>query len=237
MATQNVFNQIYDEVRKTGLHYEIKESGGSLIIRISSDSRHQFNQNKEKFKFRTSRTFNGSNNVNWRSPKTFEENSCSRPSFPDIAFFRSTPPPTAPPPTQRTTASSPSTPAAAATAVSASLPPETMTTETYRNPAGDITQPQITSTPVNPFRLTRRQIEFPATPTLLYPSSRPPALNSNISVSPSQASTISTLESSEAVSTTLETSETRIPMTEENKKALIQLMALYTRKGNSHYKC
>jgi hypothetical protein len=129
MATQNVFNQIYDEVRKTGLPYQIKESGGSLIIRISSDSRQQFNQNKEKFKFSTSRTFNGSNNVNWRSPKTFEENSCSRPSFPDITLFRSTPPTTAPPPTQRTTASSPST-SDAATAVSATQHPQ----KTYRGP-------------------------------------------------------------------------------------------------------
>ena len=89
-------SSLYEEVRRIGLPYQIKESGGAIVIRIFSDRKYQFNQNQEKFRFHSSRTFNGSSNANWRSPQNFSENSFSnKPSahFPNITFFQSTPPP------------------------------------------------------------------------------------------------------------------------------------------------
>ena len=72
---------------------QIKESGGSVLIKISSKNFQQFSNSNEKFRFHTSRTLNGSNNQNWRSPQNFQEKSIlSGTSFPDINFFRSTPP-------------------------------------------------------------------------------------------------------------------------------------------------
>ena len=110
--------------------------------------------------------------LDWRSRKTFEDNSCSRPSFPDITFFWSTPPPqnTA---AQTIAALTPSSPAAAATVSASPAPPKAITRATSSNPTtsskpefhfqGETTQ--INSTSSNPFRLTRRQIVFSATPT------------------------------------------------------------------------
>ena len=54
----------------------------------------QLQQKKEKFRFNSVRTFNGSDNLNWRAPQTYNEDFLtSRTPFPDISFFRNTPPP------------------------------------------------------------------------------------------------------------------------------------------------
>ena len=102
MADHELVNHLYQQVRQLGLPYQIKESGGSIMIRISSDNKHYFHQDKEKFRFHTMRTFNGSSNSNWRTPQNYEENSFANndSSFPDIKFFRTTPPPqtSTPPP-------------------------------------------------------------------------------------------------------------------------------------------
>jgi hypothetical protein len=88
-------NPVYKTIRELGFSYEIKESGGSVIIKIESLVKPQlFNNSKEKFQFQTTRTLNGSENRNWRSPQNYEKNSyLPRKSFPDINFFQSTPPP------------------------------------------------------------------------------------------------------------------------------------------------
>ena len=91
MAASNVFNSVYEEVRKIGLPYQIKESGGSVLIKISSDIKHQYNQERGKFRFNTVRTFGGSENKNWRSPISYDDNSVrifSRINFPDITFLK-----------------------------------------------------------------------------------------------------------------------------------------------------
>ena len=100
-----VFNSVYEEVRKIGLPYQIKESGGSVLIKISSDIKHQYNQERGKFRFNTVRTFGGSENKNWRSPISYDENSersFNRINFPDITFFQDTPPPQRPLPSSTT---------------------------------------------------------------------------------------------------------------------------------------
>ena len=97
MAACQNFNQLYKKVRELGLPYEIKESEGSVIIKITADTNYSFrNHNK--------RTLNGSNTSNWRDPQHFHEQSIIRsPSFPTLNFFQTTPPPksaplTPPPP-------------------------------------------------------------------------------------------------------------------------------------------
>ena len=91
MSDSFQFNQLYESVRVLGLPYEIKESGGSVIIKIASNANQtKFRHTNEKFRFLTTRTFNGSSNQNWRTPISLNP---IRTSFPDISFFRSTPPP------------------------------------------------------------------------------------------------------------------------------------------------
>jgi hypothetical protein len=114
----STFNPLYKQVRQLGLPYQIKESAASIIIKISSKTQqHQFNNSREKFRFHTTRTYNGSNNPNWRSPLNFEENLILlRTSFPDISFFQSTPPPShrvTPPPPPASTCPPSSTPTTA----------------------------------------------------------------------------------------------------------------------------
>ena len=134
---------VYQKVRELGLPYQIKETEGSVIIKITSSSQYQnFQQTKEKFRFQTTRTFNGSSNPNWRAHQTYNETSLVlKTDFPDINFFRRTPPPQCkpsppprpvdttppPPPTPRDRAppsppprdtSPPSTPPASATSPS-----------------------------------------------------------------------------------------------------------------------
>ena len=78
------------------------------MIKISSNTNQKkFHHPNEKFRFHSTRTFQGSNNSNWRAPENHQEaSSVTRTSFPDISFFRSTPPPsdTAPPPPPPVTA-------------------------------------------------------------------------------------------------------------------------------------
>ena len=91
-----MFDQLYENVRDLGLPYKISESGGSVIIKISSNIKQsqQLQQKKEKFRFNSVRTINGSDNLNWRAPQTYNEDFLtSRTPFPDISFFRNTPPP------------------------------------------------------------------------------------------------------------------------------------------------
>ena len=88
-------NQVYEKVRDLGLPYEIKESGGSVLIKIAltpNINQLQFHHPKEKFRFLTTRTLHGSQTPNWRAPKSYNENSVpNQTSFPDISFFRNTP--------------------------------------------------------------------------------------------------------------------------------------------------
>ena len=131
MAVHGIFDPVYEQVRKLGLNYQIKESGGSVMIRISSNKQQNVKQgSKEKFRFQTSRTFDGSSNLNWRIPtqsdKFCENNSINKPPFPTIDFFQCTPPPRKtciPPPTPPpvTACILPPTP----TTVTACFPPPT----------------------------------------------------------------------------------------------------------------
>ena len=209
------FNSLYEHVRQLGLPYQIKESGGSINIKISSKiQQHQFSNSREKFRFHTTRTFNGSNNLNWRSSQNFEENSLlSRTTFPDINFFQSTPPPSyavPPPPPPASACPTASTPA---TVLSADHDPnqtvnrgEPRTEPIFGNPAkfssfsflesiDNSTQPQlqetqsssVTRTPFfNPLRCSRRKIEYPKTPNLLNPtiSAKSPPQVSDVSSEP-----------------------------------------------------
>ena len=177
-----LINSVYEQVRKTGLPYQIKESGGSIVIRMSSDSKFKFKNNQEKFRFHSTRTFNGSNNTNWRSPQIFSESSfTSKPSFPDITFFQSTPPPQRLMPTPIT--SPPKRPppppptSAVKSAPESSEPASNPPTESETSPlAFKSTNKilhdgfQLTSTPLNPYRCMKRQVVFPLTPNLFTPS-------------------------------------------------------------------
>ena len=152
MAVNRHFNQLYEHVRDLGLPYEIKESGGSVIIKISADTNNNFRKKEEKFRFHNKRTLNGSNNLNWRAPENFHETSSIRnPSFPNLHFFKTTPPPQrlpSPPPPPRSL-DSPS---------AASFKPTKFYPEI-----------QLTSTPAmsNPYRIEKRCFSFPKTPNLM----------------------------------------------------------------------
>ena len=48
-ANRELYNFVYKQVRLLGLPYEIKESGGSVVIKISVDIKQQsFNKKKRK---------------------------------------------------------------------------------------------------------------------------------------------------------------------------------------------
>ena len=155
MASSYLFNSIYEQVRGLGLPYEIKESGGSVLIKISSDFKQSFSKEKEKFRFHTKRTINGSNNQNWRNPQNYQEKSIlSSPSLPDIHFFQTTPPPQRlpPPPPPRSP-------------VSRAPPQSELPNHTFAKSL------QVTSTPLlNPYRSYRRNVTFPKTPNLMNPT-------------------------------------------------------------------
>ena len=155
MAVSENFNILYQTVRQLGLPYEIKESSGSVLIKISADLKTSFS--KEKFRFHTKRTMNGSNNLNWRSPNNYHEKSnFSSPSFPNIQFFRTTPPPT--PPTPRSCSSPPKSSPGPSPSTAVKVP-----NQTYQ-------ETNSTSTPINPYRCKKRIVFFPKTPNLLTPS-------------------------------------------------------------------
>jgi hypothetical protein len=185
---------VYEKVRELGLPYQIKETGGSVIIKITSTSQYQnFQQTKEKFRFQTTRTFDGSSNPNWRAPQTYI---VFKTDFPDINFFRRTPPPqckpspppppppgytTPPPPRDRATpsppprdTSPPSTPPASAAFPIDPHHASDLSSASNRESPSEL-PPALkylsTRTPLNPFRSSRRQILFPRTPNLLNPSS------------------------------------------------------------------
>ena len=189
---------VYEKVRELGLPYQIKETGGSVIIKITSTSQYQnFQQTKEKFRFQTTRTFDGSSNPNWRAPQTYKETSLVfKTDFPDINFFRRTPPPQCkpspppPPPPGYTTPPSPrdrATPSPPPRDTSPpSTPPASAAFPIDPHHASDLSSasnrgspselpPALkyfsTRTPLNQFRSSRRQILFPRTPNLLNPSS------------------------------------------------------------------
>ena len=63
-------NQVYEKVRDLGLPYEIKESSGSVLIKIAltqNINQHRFHHPKEKFCFLSTRTLHGSQTPNWRA--------------------------------------------------------------------------------------------------------------------------------------------------------------------------
>ena len=159
----SLFVQLYTLVRDLGLPYKISESGGSVVIKISSNSNQkQLNLPKEKFRFHSIRTLNGSDNLNWRRPNTYQEASFAprSTSFPDISFFRDTP---APPP---------QCPAPPPRALPQPPPPAVKSQSSLESPIFSYTnQPNnlITSTALNPFRCSRRHIDYPQTPNLLNP--------------------------------------------------------------------
>ena len=83
-VSSEIYNSVYEQVRLLGLPYKIKESGGSIVIRISVDERQKsFSKEREKLRFYSKRTFNGSSNSNWRKPEIFNDKSaqCSEQIF------------------------------------------------------------------------------------------------------------------------------------------------------------
>ena len=178
-------NPLYEQVRELGLPYQIRESGGSVIIKISSNNQPQpFKNTREKFRFHTSITLNGAESPNWRSPNFEENSSFPKTSFPDSNFFRCTPPPsfeTLPPPPPP---ASVCPTACSRTTVSSADPNQTMMTGTPETISTISTEdatvstslkspqePSVATTPSNPYRCCKCQIEFPKTPSLLNPSS------------------------------------------------------------------
>ena len=165
------------------------------------------------------RTFGGSNNSNWRSPQKFDENTvANRSSFPDMNFFRTTPPP------QRSTPP----PAVSSPPVVDSLQQTSFKSSNQTH----MEALQLASTPLNPYRSTKRQIVFPRTPNLLKPtSSQNPTSEYAMSTLPITASTTApsstTASNIESISLAQESSETRIHLTPEDQEALKQLLLVY----------
>ena len=214
MSNSFVFNKVYDEVRSLGLPYEIQESGGNVMIKISSSSsinqKQSFKNSKEKFRFLTSRTLNGSRQPNWRVPPSSNENSYAviRKSFPDIEFFRRTPPPNhvappsplslapttpPPPPTLKNLTQEPN-PSPIANVVNSGAPALPSSTS-LESPPESFSKPMQELKPYlyNPYRCLKRQIVFPRTPNLLDPSSVQPSFSNS-------STTSVTLDMSEAAS-------------------------------------
>ena len=176
------------------------------MIKISSNiNQKKFHHRKEKFRFQSNRSFQESNNPNWRATENHQEaSSVTKPYFTDISFFRGTPSPsdTDPPPPPPAAASS--GPVLTSTSVSSSVLNQTFQAETtLTKPEWDSTslespkiipqlqdlKPPATCTPLNPFRCSRRQIEFPRTPNLVYSlSAQVPATESLVPVSFSSTS-------------------------------------------------
>ena len=158
-ACSDLYNSLYKQVRLIGLPYEIKESGGSILIKISANLKQQsFKKENEKIRFHNERTLNGSDNLNWRKPHNYFEKSVQNsPSFPNLQFFQTTPPPQrpCPPPTAK-----PST--------TLRPPPPSAASELWDSPnLGSYDQPKFVSTPAfNPYRCENRKIIFPKTPSL-----------------------------------------------------------------------
>ena len=191
------------------------------MIRIGMNKNQQYNNTREKFRFQTTRTFNGSENKNWRAPKIFEETSpLKQKSFSTIDFFRNTPPPyfrtqPTPPP-----AASSACPVSTSQEASSTSPNQTsisaaeefmLTSSGSASTIASLESPEntpqvqksksfFTSTPLNPFRCSRRQIIYPRTPNLLNPlPASLPSPESLASMSPSPTSTQSSTDKNEAI--------------------------------------
>ena len=177
MSAYELFNPVYEKVRELGLAYQIKESGNSVIIKISSNNEHHIKQEKEKFRFHTTRTLNGSNNPNWRSPQNFYEKSLIRNScFPNFSFFQTTPPPQYKTPPSALWC--PATACSRVKPVSTPPPPISSASPTFvesipsavsSDTSTSLESPNQTFQKPNPYRSTRRQITFPRTPNLINP--------------------------------------------------------------------
>ena len=84
---------------------------------------------------------------------------------------------------------------------------------------------QLTSTPFNPYRWSKRQVVFPIPPNILNPSPiQPPASES---VSPASPEPELVPFATTSTSTVNVPSENRIRLTEEDKEALKQLLFVY----------
>ena len=239
MAAQEVFNPLYQQVRQLGLPYQIKESGGSIVIRISSDNKHYFQQDKEKFRFHTMRTFNGSRNSNWRSPQNYEENSFvnNDSTFPDINFFRTTPPPQRPTPPPTPSAARPpvSQPSAQKSPFAPAEPTSVPTavssgrTKSPSSPEKSFQEPfHRTSTPLNPYRCTSQVV--------LQKTSSHQSSSGQVSASELMSASHSPVITPSALSTsvlskspprTQAAAENRILLTAEDREALKQLLLVY----------
>ena len=179
--SNQLFNPIYEEVRKLGLSYEIKESAGSTVIKISVENKNDFSRGREKFRFQTSRTVNGSSQVNWRKPQMSQEIFPTKVSFPDINFFRATPPPANKPSVMSLPLSSPpSAPPTTSTPLSEGSPPfpKVLVSESFPKasrpplvpPPAILEASDLSETSINPYRINRRQIKpNPGIPNLLSP--------------------------------------------------------------------
>ena len=174
MAASNIFNTLYEQVRNLGVPYEIKESEGAVVIKLSTNKKYSCNQQSAKFRFNTKKTINGSSTPNWRSPRhQFIEHSSSSvdqsKGFPDFHFFQTTPPPQ----------------------ISCLPPPTTATPQSMSTPS-KLCSLQIASsvstTTLNPYRFLKRQITFPRTPNLLTPLDSQVFSFESLSNSASQAS-------------------------------------------------
>lgn len=186
--SHELYNPIYEQIRKLGLPYQVKETGGSVTIQITADTKYDFSHQNSKFRFKTSKTFNGSSNSNWRSPKMFKDVSTPKQTFftlPSLEFFQLTPPP------QRSSFPPPSP----ATSRPASTPhlPMKVSTKIYNKPTPKPMpeKPSVITfqTLPNPFRLAKRLVTFPAIPKLLMkPTSPSLTFTSGFSPTPSDSS-------------------------------------------------
>ena len=138
MSANTLLNPLYEKVRELGFPYQIQETVGSVIIKVNSNTQYQkFHHPREKFRFHTTRSLNGSDIPNWRTPQIYNEKShVFDPAFPDTNFLRKTPAPqsrTLPPPSL--SAPTPPTP------TSVSLPPPRYRTSPPPKPILDKTLP------------------------------------------------------------------------------------------------
>ena len=207
------------------------------MIRISTENKHYFHQDKEKFRFHTMRTFNGSSNSNCRSPQIYEENDSF---FPDINFFRTTPTPQ--------TLTPPHIPSAARPPVSQPLPSAQKSDSAPTDPTSVPTGVSVfkkssnspekfpetfhrTSTPRDPYRCTKSQVVLQKSPSPSQPSSgQVPASESFASASSSTVLTSPALSSSALSSQSpprTPAPESRIRLTAEDREALKQLLLVY----------
>ena len=226
----HLFNPIYEQVRKLGLYYEIKETEGSTNIRISTERKTRFR--KEKFRFLTTRTLNGSDSANWRKPENYEESRVNKNStynykFPDLQFFCDTPPPALPTPPAGLGPTSPTPPSpvsgsSPARALSLSAPTTAHLVPKASTPSQP---PQCLKPPlVNPYRQIKRSYQsIPAVPTSILSPSSPPSFETSTPVTTS-APTPQFFPAMPPDKSQI------LDLTTEDVEALKKLVAVYMRK-------